>query len=883
MRNICLASMCLLFACSEEGPVPSGGNPPADGGGNGAPDSGPGSGDMGMPPLTGIELPGTSGPVFVDIDGEGVPHIRCEVFEDCLAAQGYVQASQRFGQMDLRRRVTSGRITELFATIGFGNLSFGQDVQSRRFFRTRDGSSSIARQLLDNSSERTRAYFEAYAEGVNAWIQDFEAGEGELSFEWRSFADQLAPWTAEDSLSVILLLVEALTNSSGRDLAYGSAALRYDPATLADLFSLAPATSTTIIRNAGMTRALDPERAEAVALSHRDFLGPWASTLGASSAKIPAKPHQTQGVGSNSWAVQPSAASGGSSLLANDPHLGMSNPSTWYLLHLASEDGVEIAGASFAGLPGVVLGQNRNVAWGATNSLFDQADVYLETLTPDRSGVIFNGEAVAFEEVEVELTGPDGNPRSEIFLYVPHHGPVVDLDMNAGTAVSIRWTGHDADTDADFLTEIWTASDIEEAREAIEQVTTVGQNFTVIDDQGNIGWFPYNRVPRRPWASAAGGSAPWAPLPGDGSREWDGFIPLDQLPQLLNPEAGWFETANNDMTGHLLDGDPTNDGTLPGGGPTYWQNFLATGYRAQRIDELLDAGAPALDVAAMSDIQADVQSNFGRDLVPAILAGVSAGDVGSAGQRLLTVLEAWDYSCPTGLSGIDPGAEPTEDPEQFAAAQGCAAFHVLVPRLFFYVFGDEQEAAGVTQPPRPAALVRLLSMPQLLANGEAYYDDVSTAATETKAETLARAVDDAAGFLTRRFGPGNPWPWGALHVVEPDADDGRPGFEAGPYANDGGFYTVDVANPSGSFYDFGSDRFPDAYAHGSGPSMRLVCRGETPVRCTIQLPGSQAFQTQSQVQSPANLEAWVRNESFPIRLLPEEYEAASVEELTFVP
>ncbi|MEM1024019.1 MAG: penicillin acylase family protein [Myxococcota bacterium] len=879
-RAACFAALCSILACSEEDPEPSTGS--ADmGGGNGSVDMGPMM-DMGQPPLTGIELPGTTAPVQVDIDAEGVPHIQCQVFTDCLAAQGYVQASQRFGQMDFRRRVTSGRLTELFASIGFGSLSFGQDLQSRAFFRTTDGSQTIASQLLASSSQQTRDYFQAYADGVNAWIEDFEAGEGELSFEWRSFADQLEPWTAEDSLSVILLLIEGLTNSSGRDLAYGTAALRYDPATLADLFSLAPATTTTIIRNPGMTRTLDPERAEAVALSHRRFLGPWAASLGAGAAKLPAKQHDVQGVGSNSWAVQPSAAGGGTSLLANDPHLGMSNPSTWYVVHLASADGVEIAGASFAGLPGVVLGQNRDVAWGATNSFFDQADVYLETLTPDRTGVVFNGEAVPFEQVTVELTGPDGNLRTETLFYVPHHGPVVDLDLNAGQAVTIRWTGQDADTDADFLTEIWTASTIEEARTAISRVTTVGQNFTVIDNQGNIGWFPYNRVPRRTWASAAGGSAPWAPLPGDGSREWEGFIPLENLPQLFNPDDGWFETANNDMTGHLLDGDPTNDGVLPGGGPTYWQNFLATGYRAQRIDDLLDTAAPNLDAEAMASIQADVRSNFGSDLVPAILAEVSADNVGAAGERMLSVLQAWDFTCPTGLSGIDPESAPASAATDVAAAEGCAAFHALIPRLNFYIFSDEQLAAGVTNTPQAAALVRLLTAPQLLVNGEDYFDDISTQEAETKTEVLALAIDDAAGFLTRRFGAGVPWTWGTIHTVEPDSDDGR-GFEAGPYANDGGWYTVDVANPSGSFYDFGGNRFPDSYQHGSGPSMRLVCRGETPVRCTIELPGSQPFLTQAQVRSPANLQAWVRNESFPIRLPAEEFQAASVEQLSFIP
>ena len=188
-------------------------------------------------------------------------------------------------------------------------------------------------------------------------------------------------------------------------------------------------------------------------------------------------------------------------MLTNDPHLGLSNPSIWYLAHLdARTNGtgsIHSAGMSFAGLPWIVIGQNEDLAWGATNSYFDQSDVYIETLSEDGSGVMFNGEVVPFirKTFTYELAGAD--PVEQESLYVPHHGTVLSIDEEARTAIKHRWTGTELTTDVNFLTEIAAASTITEARDAIANVTSIGQNWVVATRDGDIGWFPYNSVPIR--------------------------------------------------------------------------------------------------------------------------------------------------------------------------------------------------------------------------------------------------------------------------------------------------------------------------------------------------------------------------------------------------
>lgn len=818
-----------------------------------------GAGTDGGPAQT-IHIDGLDGPTQVYADQNGILHIQCTTDHDCFAAEGYFHAAHRFAQMDLRRRLGRGRLSELA-----GNVTLATDEQWRMMMLTRDGH-SLAQQLLDAADPATRASLEAYSDGVNAWLADLAANRNgaELSQEYTfPLLDRTAiqtPWEPIDSVGCILPLLAQLTDQSAEEIELGNVVAALGPDVAGDLFTEKPAVSSPVLAPATVARG-HVRRARHLRL-RRSIARSAAARMRAArhllalALALAGRPHPSleRGArGSNNWVVSPSHG-GGMALLANDPHLPLSHPAIWYLVHLdAVTHGtgtVHAAGVSFPGLPGIVLGQNQDIAWGATTTYFDQVDVYVETLDPSGTGVMFEGQDVPFIQVQQTFQVSGRDPVQNTVLVVPHHGPVVAIDQDAGTALTVRWTGADATTDINLFTRLMTAGSVDEAKAALESSTTVGNNFVVADRAGHVGWFPYNRLPTRPWASAA--RPPWLPLPGDGSAEWGDYIPYADLPQAEDPAAGFLATANNDMTGALADGDPTNDGQ------DAIQRFVAPGFRHQRIVERL-AAAAELDLSDMQSIQGDVLLGVGRATTPAILAAVSGATLDADAQAVALALTDWDDQCPTGLEGDDPDSPASTDATVLAEARGCAAFHAVWGRLSDLTFGDELAAAGVQHTALDSALVLALTQPDALS--QSYWDDVSTGAVETEADTVAAALSEAGALLRQKLGDDpNDWLWGRLHTVTLRADlfdaAGVSDFNSPTYARDGGLYTVNVGNPSnpeGGSFDM-----------RAGASMRLACAaGSEAVTCTIELPGGERHLRDSPFYDNL-LPGWLDNQPIPL-------------------
>ncbi|MCB9533496.1 MAG: penicillin acylase family protein [Myxococcales bacterium] len=806
--------------------------------------------------IDGFSIPGLSAAANVAIDVYGIPHVSCATDADCAAVLGYLHARDRFAQMDIRRRVTTGRLHQLV-----GALALDVDQANRNLYATPDG--RFAEDvLLENASADTRALLEAYANGVNAWLSDREAGRNgavlpdEYGFALVS-ADVIPPWTPADSLSTVLALIDNLTNDSDRELALGEAYASMPAEMAADLWGPAPAIESII--EPGF---VFPKAGHAPATPGLDVAV--GARLRAARPAIHAALERVRGSrilrdfdldgaqGSNNWVVSPALTADGAGLLSNDPHLGLSNPAVWYYAHLDSKTNgggdYHVAGQSFAGMPWIVIGHNEHIAWGATNTTLDQSDVYVETLTPDGTGVMFDGAEVPFVRVPHTFEPSDGPPETRDLLFVPHHGPVLELDAETGTAISLAWTGNRVTTDANFLTELMRASTVAEGRTACEQITTIGQNWVIVDTEGSIGWFPYNHVPRRDWASIDLPS--FLPLPGDGSAEWGEWLPYSALPQLYNPEQGYIATANNDMTGALSDGDPFNDGTTP------LQVYVDSGYRHARIVELLEAGRGSLDPDAMQDIVGDVFSAFGRDITPRILELLGDIDLAGASADVADALRAWDYECPSGVDGDTVDSPPVADAGEAASSIGCAAFHAVVGQLVKHAFGDELAANEAPMGADLDTLVRLLLRPESLAH-DAWWDDVSTDGLETAQDTVIAATIDAADLLVTRLGDDpDGWRWGYLHTVTLRADlfdsFGVAVYNNGPWVNNGGTHTVDVAAPRSLT---GGD-----FTHSAGASTRFVCHVATAgVDCTVQMPGGQRHYRDSPNYQDGLLR-WLHNE-----------------------
>ncbi|MFZ4736219.1 MAG: penicillin acylase family protein [Bradymonadia bacterium] len=842
----------------------SGGAPP----GGTAPDAGP-------PPVEPVRIQGNTADVRVDTDALGMLHVRCEVDSDCVAAQGYYHAAHRFSQMDINRRFAQGKLSELVGTV-----TIETDKDQRGRLTTRDGL-PVAEQIYASSSPATRALFDAYTRGVNAFIDDLKNSrngaklQDEYDFPLINKA-RIDPWTPVDSAAVTLLLIDDLTNSAESELNWARLMANLPMDLAYDLYAPLPAEQSDVL---GAANGGPPSQTTTLRTpwwryeaSHAR-LTRFASVLNAAADKY-GEVEQAP-VGSNNWVIGPAQTQGGAALLSNDPHLALTNPSIWYLVHLHSSQAdspLNVAGVSLAGLPGVVIGQNENIAWGMTTTYFDQTDVYLETLSPDGEGVLLDGEVVPFikRTHQFEVFGQDEVTTDER-LYVPHHGPVLSIDREAGTAVSFRWTGQEATTDADFLFTLARASNVDEARTALRSLTTIGQNVVVIDRGGNFGWFPYNHVPTRPWASPE--RAPWLPVPGDGTAEWGPYVPYEELPQALNPASGYIATANNDMTGHLDDADATNDDQAA------LQAYPADGFRHSRIVQRLEGESGRHTLASQESIVNDVYVLIADRILPTLLSGLDAAvvELTPDGQKTLEALSTWDYQCLTGLDGASADAAPVADPAVVASAIGCSAFHVLFDQLRTQVFNDEIAAEGGAegQFARMQALSVLVTRPGDLARGDAYWDDVSTEdRLETRADTVVTALNGAGTRLVALLGDDpQGWLWGRIHTLTFVAnlfdDAGVADFNHGPFANDGGMETVDVASPIGPRVDIFEQR--------AGASMRFQCEAvaERPVQCRMQFPGGQQHFRDSDFYEHM-VPKYLRGEGTDIALTSEAVDAASV-------
>jgi penicillin amidase len=510
-------------------------------------------------------------------------------------------------------------------------------------------------------------------------------------------------------------------------------------------------------------------------------------------------------------------------LLANDPHLQLTNPSVWFPAELdAKTHGhgkFHVAGGTFPGLPAVMIGHNETLGWGVTTAYYDLADVYQEQLTSDNLSVQFKGTNVPLIQKTYKFKdAASGKTFSQIFLWVPHHGPLVTYDSTAHTGISIRWRGHDGGNDLDAFLGLATSATVADAKQVLKQASCADQNFVVIDQHGDLGWFPYSKVPSRPWASPS--LPPWLPLPGDGSAEWGAPVPLASLPQALDPPNGAIATANNDMTGASADGDPTNDGQ-----PAIQSASKADGSREQRILDLLAAGGKQHSLETFRTMQGDTYSMYGSFVVPAVLTAAAGATLTSAQQDVVDALSAWKYTCPTGLKGTDPKTSPkSTDAAEAAESIGCTAFHATFFAIVHAAIGDEAAAAGITDSGFGVEFVaRAMKNPGSVATGTMFWDDVSTTGTtETEDDILVRAIVAASDVLAT-IGPKDEWRWGRVHTLTLDSifqSFGIPTYNYGPFAAPGGLFTVDAASPT--IRALPSPPAPPDFAFGSGPSIRLA-------------------------------------------------------------
>ncbi len=656
------------------------------------------AGTAGRPPVPGVE----HGSRIIR-DPNGIVRIEAGNRRDLYFLQGYVHAQDRFFQMDLSRKQAGGTLAELV-----GPSALSSDVELRTV-----GIRRAAERSLVVLSSRARAALDAYADGVNAYL-----ASNPLPPEYAALElTRTDPWTTLDSVAVSKLIAFGrsfdlmdieLTVTFGAYQQAGAAA-GFDGQKLffEDLFRSAPFDPAVTIPDSERRVRVPKGRSPHLSGGRRGagaVLNDAGAGLGRQYlARVRQLPLVRRYFGhdrpasSNEWAISGRLTTSGFPIVANDPHLALDTPSIFYPISLHAGS-IDVAGNSFAGSPFVIVGQNRRIAWGATTNPMDVTDVFQEQIvvdpaSPSRLSSVHDGSNEPLVPVPQQFRAnqigdgaadsiavvPPGGAIPAVTLVMPrrNNGPIIQLDAAAGTALSVQFTGFAPTRELDAFMRINEADGLDDFIRGLQSFDVGSQNFAYADIDGNIAYFTSGEMPVREdlQAGLVNGAPPffirngvsgneWIPLdnpPANQANRYE-ILPFEEMPQTVNPRAGFLVNANNDPTGATLDNDPLNQ-ERPGGGIFY----LSPGYeglRAGRATELirqkLERGR--LSVKDMEQMQADTVMIDASVFVPHILNAFTRARRAGVDPRLAALgaeagiaeavqrMARWDFSTPTGIA-----------------------------------------------------------------------------------------------------------------------------------------------------------------------------------------------------------------------------------------
>jgi len=694
-----------------------------------------------------VELAGLEAPVEVLRDARGVPHVYASNLHDLFLAQGYVQAQDRWWQMEFWRHTASGRLGEL---VGRTDAVVRADI----FLRTL-GWRRVAEAEWASMDEETKAWLGAFCDGVNAYIAD--RSPSELAFEYRVLAltgieFSIDPWTPVDTLVFAKLMAWDMGLEESKDILRGALYEEIGPE-MTDTWLNPPwpyGERPTIVGPDDLPdmSAPDEEATRTPPATGANAFRPGERE--ALSAVLGTGP----GGGTNAWVVSGAHTESGRPLLANDTHLGIQLPTVWYEIGLhCSEDptdgaspALDVVGFTFPASLGVVVGHNGQIAWGISNAFPDVHDVYRLRIDPDDPlRYAWNDEWREMTVREESIAFGDGSSPIAIRVRETHLGPITtDNRWDPATeAVSgfendaplaQRWTALDPGTVSQAVIAIDRAQDWDAFRAALRSWDVPAQHFVYADTDGNIGYQLAGRIPIR----AAGFDGLVPTVGWTDEHEWEGFLPFDLLPHVLNPASGRIVAANHAAV------PPAYYDALAdelGDGFTYLLNReMDYAYRAQRVHELL-AEVEAHTVDSFQTMQADTKLLSADEVLPYFATiAFDNDDLASARDWLLT----WDRR-------FDPSSAP--------AVLYAHVWRALVRGIFADELGSSARLVGGD---REMWAVRLL----LDEPDHAWWDDVTTSdRVETRGEILRRAFIEGHAAAVAQCGVDRAaWAWGDVHT-----------------------------------------------------------------------------------------------------------------------
>lgn len=550
-----------------------------------------------LPAIDGsTQIPGLADSVEVTRDRHGIPHIFAPKRDELFFALGYAHAQDRLWQMEVNRRIASGRLAEVFGISA---------INTDKFIRTL-GIRQVAEATFGNLNLETQTALSAYANGVNTYLK---LRSGPLPPEFLLVGVTPEPWTPADSIGWLKMMAWDLSANWSKEILRARLAQKLSPEQIADIMPPYP----------GDERVILPDLRKLYAELQPTF----TALAERSPAPLP------EGAGSNNWVISGQHSASGKPLLANDPHLGLATPALWYFAHMEAPD-YKVIGATLPGIPMVVLGRTDQIAWGFTNTGPDTQDLFIEKIDPaDASKYLTPDGSLPFES-RTERIKIKGGEDVVLTVRTTRHGPVIsDVHKEAGAiagngyALAFAWTAlRNDDLTMQAGLRFPESKDWASFLEAVKNFHSPQQNMVYADVAGNIGFIAPGRVPVRRVDNELKGMAP---APGWIAKyDWQGFIPFEELPRAYNPVGGQIVTANHKI--------------VPESYPHYITNDWADPYRARRIEQLLSA-RQTHSLQSFADLQADTHSLMIDEVLPLLLAAPVSSQ---AGLEAVERLKAWD-------------------------------------------------------------------------------------------------------------------------------------------------------------------------------------------------------------------------------------------------
>ena len=642
-----------------------------------------------------VSIPGLKQKVTIYRDKYAVPHIYAENAHDLYLATGYCMAQDRMWQMDLIRRVTTGRLSEIF-----GEKMLKADI----LFRTLDIPEK-SKLVLANTSDELLQYLDAYARGVNYYLQEHK---GNLPLEYNILGYVPDTWEPVHTLNLIGYMAWDLAGGWDSEMVIHNLEKKLGTALIEEItpkFDKHAPIFPDYVDN-GLIDAL-----------YRNFVSAKddISHLGVQILRA-----------SNNWAVSGAKSMTRKPILANDMHLGLNSPGIWLQMHQNIRGKLDVTGVALPGAPFIICGHNEDIAWGMTNVMVDNLDFFIEKLNPDNSDeYLYKGEWKKIE-TKKEVIKIKGGDSKEINIRYTHHGPIVsELKKDIkDMVISAKWQGFEYSNELLGVYLLNKARNFDDFKTAAKEFISVSQNIVYADTKGNIGLVCAAGIPIRPSNDGSRVQPGWT-----GEHEWKGVVPFDERPVSYNPASGFVSSANY----HTADNFPYYINKWGFCGP----------YRLDRINEILKS-KEKFSVEDIKTMQLDMKSKFPELLVKEILSEtVKNPGLTKLEKEALSILKAWDFS-------MDKKSSAAAIFENFNLS--------FIENTFKDQMGDDLYHGYISN--KQAVQI---AVEQIWNRESLWFDNITTQKTETFTDIVQKSFSDAIAKLEKQLGStADKWEWGKL-------------------------------------------------------------------------------------------------------------------------